>query len=498
MAHVTDQHLVVWFYEDSIKNIYFEFIQLLEFRPAHEHHLQPPTSPTSQLQSTPSPSSSQSNLPAPPSPTVSTAPSTPRSSTLASPRPQNTLNISTFSTRVAAFVKRRVQFCAGLATEVAIVCACLFMTGQLLKERAEVRALVKIGEAGADEEVTYIDADKVDESAKGERDDEDGDEEEEGVMMMKQRHTLTLTIAGNAILCTRTQINPVFGNCTLPPHNLSVRPHHPLQLTHPFSRNGSYDPLQNHTLMRFLERLVYKKPKRVASAYKGASLMQAKLDGGSAAEDGLLVGGRRRRGVVVATSMKKVGDISVDEMFFYQYFRERNAKKPLSRKKRGNGEGGDLDGDGGSDFDEDEVWKAMWKRTGVKVDEPDKEDEDDTLDDELVKGMADDDDDEDIVDDPDGWDEDGDMDEEDMDEGGDMDIGMMGSEEGSNDDMELMIQASDEESEKKEKKEDASKRGSKLAERATKLGYKGDFEMMFADASEFEKLMEPRRSTWFI
>ncbi|KAI8810692.1 CBF/Mak21 family-domain-containing protein [Cladochytrium replicatum] len=447
--------------------------------------------------------------------------------------------------RVAAFVKRIVQFCAGLATDVGIVCACLFMIGELLKERAEVRALVEIGDTGVDEEERFVDADKAEEEgAKRKRDHDEGDGKDERDGYEAKANTDSYDGRKRDPLYVNADKSCLweliaFASHYHPTISLYART---ILSSSPIAapRNGSYDPLQNHTLMRFLERFVYKKPKRVTSAYKGASLMQAKHDGGGAAEDGLLVGGRRRRGVVVveedgrvirdlgggvpvneAASRKKDGDIPVDELFFYQYFRERNAKKPLSRKKSGEGEDGDIDddvadGDGGSDFDEDEVWKAMWKSAGIKVDEPEREDEDDELGEEFMKGMDSAEDAEDIdgdaISDENedetemgamndvGWDEDGDMEDEDLDEEGDMGMEMMGSEEGSDDDMELMIQASDDESEKeKEKKEDAPKRGSKLArvmaERAKKLGYKGEFfgsgDMMFADADEFEKLMGP-------
>jgi ribosome biogenesis protein MAK21 len=52
----------------------------------------------------------------------------------------------------------------------------------------------------------------------------------------------------------------------------------------------NYDPLQNHTLGRFLDRFVYKNPKNMQS--KGSSLMQPQ---GIKSEDMIVAGGAKKR-----------------------------------------------------------------------------------------------------------------------------------------------------------------------------------------------------------
>jgi ribosome biogenesis protein MAK21 len=40
---------------------------------------------------------------------------------------------------------------------------------------------------------------------------------------------------------------------------------------------SNYDPLTNHTLSKFLDRFVYKNPKKMQNEYKGSSLMQPRI-----------------------------------------------------------------------------------------------------------------------------------------------------------------------------------------------------------------------------
>ena len=61
----------------------------------------------------------------------------------------------------------------------------------------------------------------------------------------------------------------------------------------------NYDPMQNHTLSRFLDRFVFKAPKKVKSVYQGSSLMQPRAIN-SKQKETLVSGGRKKRNVIVA------------------------------------------------------------------------------------------------------------------------------------------------------------------------------------------------------
>ncbi|KDR71796.1 hypothetical protein GALMADRAFT_281643 [Galerina marginata CBS 339.88] len=194
--------------------------------------------------------------------------------------------------------------------------------------------------------------------------------------------------------------------------------------------------LSQNTLSHFLDRFVYKNPKKVKEGEnagagagagakgKGASAMQPAA---SALEGVKLVKGELGEAVLneVAFLRKRVGDVPVDQLFFHQYFRrkdEREKAKAAKVKKRKEGmegsdeededegeedekeedeneialsEGADpadaaseVDEDEDSDLEEAEIWKAMQatmpKVTGEDDDlmqDSDLEDEDEDDDD---------------------------------------------------------------------------------------------------------------------
>jgi ribosome biogenesis protein MAK21 len=93
----------------------------------------------------------------------------------------------------------------------------------------------------------------------------------------------------------------------------------------------AYDPLQNHTLARFLDRFVYKNPKKVDTVYKGSSIMQPRPPGtgasGALDEDELavlddvmdgrksrsLIAGGRKRSVFVAEDGGMGRSVAMDD-----------------------------------------------------------------------------------------------------------------------------------------------------------------------------------------
>ncbi|KAF8634313.1 hypothetical protein AX15_000974, partial [Amanita polypyramis BW_CC] len=143
--------------------------------------------------------------------------------------------------------------------------------------------------------------------------------------------------------------------------------------------------LTENTLSHFLDRFVYKNPKKVGAGEggaktKGASAMQPAATG----LDGL--GVKIMKTEVDGASMrineaeflgKKESDIPVDQVFFHRYFAKKKervqAKAAKTRKKGESVEESEMDGgeskedvegsedeedEGGSELDEEEVWKA--------------------------------------------------------------------------------------------------------------------------------------------
>jgi ribosome biogenesis protein MAK21 len=53
----------------------------------------------------------------------------------------------------------------------------------------------------------------------------------------------------------------------------------------------NYDPLLNHSLTRFLERFIYKAPKKLKSVHHGSSIMQPRIS----SQNGQLIAGGRRK-----------------------------------------------------------------------------------------------------------------------------------------------------------------------------------------------------------
>ncbi|KAL9954462.1 hypothetical protein ACROYT_G042003 [Oculina patagonica] len=83
------------------------------------------------------------------------------------------------------------------------------------------------------------------------------------------------------------------------------------------------DPLQDFTLMRFLDRFVYKNPKKKERDH-GGSLMQPKTSSSRLAEEPVNT---------KAFLVKKEEDIREDELFFHRYFKQK-AEKENKRKKK--------------------------------------------------------------------------------------------------------------------------------------------------------------------
>lgn len=120
--------------------------------------------------------------------------------------------------------------------------------------------------------------------------------------------------------------------------------------------------LASNTLIHFLDRFVYRNPKKTASGLRGASIMQP-LAGGDTS--GLLVSARSKAGMKAPVNTEafwktESGKVDADEVFFHKYFNTMGRGKELAKNKNKAGHKGDTGGDSeeGED-DEDEIWKAL-------------------------------------------------------------------------------------------------------------------------------------------
>jgi ribosome biogenesis protein MAK21 len=118
--------------------------------------------------------------------------------------------------------------------------------------------------------------------------------------------------------------------------------------------------LSMHTLISFLDRFVYRNPKKSHSGPRGASIMQP-------------LAGSDTSGLLISTQSKKaskqpvntegfwkmnVDNIDANDVFFHKYFSamgrgKESAKKAKTDKKQ------DVDAEGSGDEDEDEIWEAL-------------------------------------------------------------------------------------------------------------------------------------------
>lgn len=113
--------------------------------------------------------------------------------------------------------------------------------------------------------------------------------------------------------------------------------------------------LELHTLIHFLDRFVYRNPKKSFTGPRGSSIMQP-MAGGDIS--GLLLAGRtkiRRQPVNNEAFWKKENTkIDADEVFFHQYFNTLGKGNKTSEKRKVQK---DAENSGGED--EEEIWKAL-------------------------------------------------------------------------------------------------------------------------------------------
>ncbi|KYK55957.1 CCAAT-box-binding transcription factor [Drechmeria coniospora] len=124
--------------------------------------------------------------------------------------------------------------------------------------------------------------------------------------------------------------------------------------------------LESHTLIRFLDKFVYRNPKSTDSA-RGASIMQplrTTKDSGD-----IWLGGRSASASAVSVNSaafwnKKIESVAAEDVFFHEYF-QHIPKEPAGKKAK---QSVAEDGENG----EDEIWEALVsEQPGIDIDDED-------------------------------------------------------------------------------------------------------------------------------
>ncbi|KHN98556.1 CCAAT-box-binding transcription factor [Metarhizium album ARSEF 1941] len=139
--------------------------------------------------------------------------------------------------------------------------------------------------------------------------------------------------------------------------------------------------MESHTLIRFLDKFVYRNPKSTDSA-RGVSIMQplrATKDLGDIWLGSRGVGATSAPVNSAAFWKKKAEDVAADDIFFHEYF-QHVAKEPRLTAKEGNQKQGE-------DNNEDEIWRALVSTQPDIEDDADEEGFDDM--DDLDMGSED-------------------------------------------------------------------------------------------------------------
>ncbi|XP_067273512.1 CCAAT/enhancer-binding protein zeta [Pseudorasbora parva] len=258
--------------------------------------------------------------------------------------------------RVKAFVKRLLQ--VSCEQTPAFICGALFLVSEVMKDKPGLKLLLQ--EEGDEEDEVYQDLDDDiddDEVAEVSPVDLDRDDQKHNVKQCQMKptaswvHHQNLEGGINKVLYDPMNRNPLYCGADHTAlwelQKLSLHFHPSVALFAKTLLQGEFilytgDPLQDFTLIRFLDRFVFRNPKQMKGKQNtDATLMQPKY----------------RRALSNIKSLpvncdeylaKEESQIPVDEVFFYRYFKKRDAEKRWKRPNRNE------DNESVEDVDDDE------------------------------------------------------------------------------------------------------------------------------------------------
>uniref|UniRef100_A0A3P8T7X6 CCAAT/enhancer-binding protein zeta n=1 Tax=Amphiprion percula TaxID=161767 RepID=A0A3P8T7X6_AMPPE len=265
--------------------------------------------------------------------------------------------------RVKAFVKRLLQVSA--EQNASFACGALFLVSEVMKSKPGLKVLLQEEREGEEEVFKDLAADKED----GDDDDDDDGEErfvdadklEEGTSAEPEEAKSTASwvhhqnLEGGKSMQSYDPLhrNPLFcgaDHTTLwELHRLALHFHPSVSLFAKTILQGdtiqySGDPLQDFTLIRFLDRFVFRNPKQLKGKQNtdsAAMMSKQRLPVNSLPVN------------CAEFLSKEESQIPVDEIFFYRYFKKHEQEKQTRRPRR------DGDDESVEDVDDDEFEKLL-------------------------------------------------------------------------------------------------------------------------------------------
>ncbi|OCF43874.1 ribosome biogenesis protein MAK21 [Kwoniella heveanensis CBS 569] len=262
-------------------------------------------------------------------------------------------------TRVMAFVKRLLQMLS--MHQPPFICGALYLLGDLFSVTPGLKKMLI--EPEDDGEEHFVDADQKERTVDAITDKKKKSEPIGKEYVGKKREPLYANADSSCLWDLIPFLNHFHPSVSLQANQLL--------LSQPLT--GSAD-ISLNTLVSFLDRFVYRNPKKTLQP-KGASIMQpaAALDksGMIVNNRGAKAGGDGQAGLTVNSEAfwrKKIEDVPVEMMFFHKYFAEK-LKRNENRKK------GKKGGQGSDEEDEDEVEvPSDDESAGPDIDDEDDED----------------------------------------------------------------------------------------------------------------------------
>lgn len=240
--------------------------------------------------------------------------------------------------RVKAFVKRLLQ--VSCEQTPAFICGALFLVSEVMKDKPGLKLLLQ--DEGDDEEEVYQDLEEDSDDEEGPV-DPDRDVQKQSAKQCQMKPTASWVHHQNLEGGVKKEMydpmnrNPLYCGADHTAlwelQKLSLHFHPSVALFAKTVLQGEFilytgDPLQDFTLIRFLDRFVYRNPKQMKGKQNtDATLMQPKY--------------RRTLSNVKSLPVncdeylaKEESQIPVDEVFFYRYFKKRDAEKRWKRPNR--------------------------------------------------------------------------------------------------------------------------------------------------------------------
>ncbi|KAJ8275008.1 hypothetical protein COCON_G00096330 [Conger conger] len=259
--------------------------------------------------------------------------------------------------RVKAFVKRLLQ--VSCEQNPTFACGALFLVSEVMKTKPGLKLLLQDNEDSEEEKFKDLDDEDDDEERFTDADKvEEGKEQKPEVPSQAVSWVHHQNMEGGKNMDTYDPLhrNPLFcgaDRATLwELKRLSAHFHPSVALFAKTILQGQFiqytgDPLQDFTLIRFLDRFVFRNPKQQKSRENtDSSVLQPKLK--------LSMNNIRALPVNCEQFLaKEESQIPVDEVFFYRFFKKREAEKHLRRPR------GDGDNESVEDVDDDEFEKAL-------------------------------------------------------------------------------------------------------------------------------------------